>query len=255
MKNRAIVIVWISFVLLFSGGFSLSVSATKATSSTGIVVPLYTYPTDSSWSFLINIKNEYPSVPIIAIINPNNGVGSSKDSNYVSGIKNLQAAGISVLGYVFTNYGSRSSSTIENQISDYKSWYGVNGIFFDEMGNTADKLAYYTILANYVSSINGGMTMGNPGTTVSTKLVGVFSILCIYENPGMPKTNEISGYTSYGKQGFSYIAYGVNDMPSKSTVMGTSNYVAYLYITNLGGSNPYNGLPSYIASEASLLSS
>ena len=238
--------------------FQLSVSAASSkstTSSTGIIVPLYTYPTDSSWSSLVKIKESYPSVPIIAIINPNNGVGSSKDSNYVSGVKQLQAGGIEVLGYVYTNYGSRTAKTIEDQISDYKNWYGVNGIFFDEMSSSGSSLSYYKILAAFVKSAGLAVTVGNPGTTISTNLVGVFSNICIYENPGMPTTSDINGYTSYGRAGFSYIAYGVSNIPSKSTIEGTTNYVGYLYITNLGGSNPYDGLPSYLASEASMLSS
>ena len=123
------------------------------------------------------------------------------------------------------------------------------------MSTSGSTLSYYTSLASYVKSLGLGLTMGNPGTTVSTTLVGVFSNLCIYENPGMPQTSQINGYTSYGKQGFSYIAYGVGSMPSQSTVQSSANYVAYLYITNLSGSNPYDGLPSYISSEAAMLSS
>jgi hypothetical protein len=119
----------------------------------------------------------------------------------------------------------------------------------------ASTLSYYKQLASYVKSIGLDMTMGNPGTTVSKTLVGVFTNLCIYENPGMPRTGEINSYVSYGKHGFSYIAYGVGSIPSKSTIEGTTDYVGYIYITNLGGSNPYNGLPSYISSEASILSS
>lgn len=256
MVNRAIVIVCICFALLLSGGLSeLSTSAASISSTTGIVVPLYTYPTDSSWSSLISVRHSYPSVPIIAIINPDNGVGSSKDSNYVSGVQKLKAAGITVLGYVYTNYGSRSTQTIESQIKDYKSWYGVNGIFFDEMSSSGSSLSYYKTLSSYVKSLDLGTTVGNPGTTVSTSLVGVFTNLCIYENPGMPAVSQLNGYSSYGKGQFSYIAYGVGSLPGKSTVKNTANYVSYLYITNLGGSNPYNGLPSYIMNEAAMLSS
>ena len=253
--NRTIVIVCISFALLLSGGLSVLSQSSASTGLTGIVVPLYTYPTDGSWSSLVNIKHSYPSVPIIAIINPNSGVGSSKDSNYVSGIKQLQSAGITVLGYVHTSYGSRSVRSLETEITNYKNWYGVNGIFFDEMSGSGSTLRYYTLLANFVRSAKLGMTMGNPGTTVSSNLLGVFSNLCIYENPGMPTTNQISVYASHGKAGFSYIAYGVGNVPSQSTVQSTTTYVGYLYITNLGGSNPYNGLPSYIQSEAAMLSS
>jgi len=240
--------------LILGGGIStLSASAYTKGGSTGVVVPLYTYPTDSSWSSLIKIKQSHPLVPIVAIINPSSGPGSSQDPNYVSGIHQLKGAGIVVLGYVHTSYGSRSVSVIQNEIRDYKIWYGVNGIFFDEMSGLGTKLSYYKSLADFANSEGFTMTMGNPGTVVASSLVGVFSNLCIYENPGMPSTHDIDGYMSFGKHGFSYIAYGVSGIPSQSEIKGTTTYVGYIYITNLRGSNPYNGLPAYLQSEVAAL--
>src|SRR6267378_3291079 len=70
-------------------------------SSTGIVIPLYTYPTDSTWTTAIQVHNAHPNVPMVVIVDPTtSGSGPSIDQNYVSGIHNLQAAGITVLGYV-----------------------------------------------------------------------------------------------------------------------------------------------------------
>ena len=73
---------------------------------TGLIVPLYAYPTNPTWNALIQAKQSHPNVPIIAIINPNSGPGSSSDPSYVSGIASLQSAGISVVGYVPTGYAS-----------------------------------------------------------------------------------------------------------------------------------------------------
>src|SRR5712692_7987899 len=41
-----------------------------------------------------------------------------------------------MLGYVNTNYGERSKSSVESEVSAYKRWYNVNGIMIDEMSNT-----------------------------------------------------------------------------------------------------------------------
>jgi len=254
-------VIWVAVMILLSGGAysfgSIHHVATTTTTttmvSTGIVVPLYTYPTDSSWSTLISIKQSYPTVPIIAIINPSSGVGGSQDPNFVTGIEQLQAAGITVLGYVYTSYAGRDLQSIETEMSEYQSWYGVNGIFFDEMSGAADTQSYYSTLANYSESLGLTMTMGNPGAGVSTNLVGVFTNLCIYENAGLPSLSQLSAYPSYGKQYFSFIAYGVEGFPGQSTVLSTATYVSYLYISDLGGGNPYNGLPSYLTSEVAAL--
>ena len=128
---------------------------------------------------------------------------------------------------------------------NYKDWYGVNGIFFDEMSNLGTMRSYYSNLAAYARSLNFEVTVGNPGTTVDASLVGIFSNLCIYESPGMPSISNIDSYSSsYGKHGFSYISYGVGSLPSPGKVQSTANYVSYIYITSLAGSNPFNGLPS-----------
>ncbi|TLY12161.1 MAG: hypothetical protein E6K84_07265, partial [Thaumarchaeota archaeon] len=60
-----------------------------ATSNSGVVIPLYTYPTDGSWAASLQAKKAHPNVPIIAIINPSDGPGGASDSNYVQGVKNF----------------------------------------------------------------------------------------------------------------------------------------------------------------------
>src|SRR5437867_9232398 len=79
-------------------------SSAAVTNPTGLVIPLYTYPTDGTWAAVLNAKNLHPTVPIIAVINPNSGPGAASDASYVTGIKAFQAAGIVVLGYVATGY-------------------------------------------------------------------------------------------------------------------------------------------------------
>jgi Spherulation-specific family 4 len=223
-----------------------------------MIIPLYTYPTDGSWSAVIQAKQSYPTVPIVAIINPDSGPGSSKDPNYATGITNLENAGVVVLGYVATGYGTSSYSSIKNierQVHDYKSWYpDINGIFFDEMSTSASEQSYYQTLESYTTSLGLQFNVGNPGTTVDTALIGIFNNLVIYENPGLPSVSDIDQYFSaYGSQGFSYIAYGVSSLPSQSTMQSLDTYVGYIYITNLGGSNPYDGLPSYFTNEIAAL--
>lgn len=257
MFSSGNVIVWVSVVFLVNGALAgvATVHVSSTAAPTGIVVPLYTYPTDSSWSSLISIKQNYSSVPMIAIVNPASGPGGSFDQNYANGIQQLQAAGITVLGYVHTSYGTRDLQTVENEISEYKSWYGVNGIFFDEMSNSASTFSYYSTLSNYTKSLNFSMTMGNPGQPVSPNLVGLFSILNIYENAGMPVAGQLNSSQSGVQQSYSYMAYGVSSLPSQSTLQSTASSVSYIFVTNLGGSNPYNGLPSYLINETASLAS
>ncbi len=223
-----------------------------ATSSTGIIVPLYMDP-GSYWTQLIQVKNAHPSVPIVAIANPNNGPGSSIDSNYVNGIAQLQSAGIVVVGYVHTLYGSRSTTTLETEMNEWHNWYHVTGIFFDEMANTAGYESYYSNLSSYAASHGMGFTIGNPGTDTIASYMGTESNLCIYEDVGLPSLSTLGGWhTSYPKSDFCMIAIGVG-LPSQSYVTSASKYVGYIYATNDNLPNPYDTLPSYLGSLAAEL--
>jgi hypothetical protein len=85
-----------------------------------LIVPLYTYP-GVSWTNIINAKHANPGVAMVTIINPDTGPGASKDQNYVSGINNLRAAGVVVLGYDHTSYAARPLADVEADINSYKS--------------------------------------------------------------------------------------------------------------------------------------
>mgnify|MGYP003578331757 CR=1 FL=1 len=125
---------YVVVIVLFLS-FNLLETPIFASRTIGIMIPLYTYP-GTTWDTVVATKNAHPSVPIVAIINPNNGPGDSKDTNYVTGIQKLQSAGVVVIGYVATGYGSRSSNTVQADINTYKSLYPqITGIFFDEMSN------------------------------------------------------------------------------------------------------------------------
>ena len=218
--------------------------------STGVIVPLYTYPGDS-WQIVVQAKRSHPSVPIVAIINPNSGPGSLLDAKYVTEIKKLQTAGVTVLGYVFTNYASRTQDLVIRDIMAYKNWYDVDGIMFDEMSNALGNEDYYSSLTRYVKSIHMVMTIGNPGTDVPLTYVGTMDVLNIYEGLGIPDAYTFSkrsaNYQKWGKENFSIVAYGIKDL-DESALEKVSKYIAYLYLTDDDLPNPYDKLPSYFSS-------
>src|ERR1700688_3934618 len=227
-------------------------TATVSPSATGIMIPLYTYP-GSTWTNVIAVQNANPGVPIVAIINPNSGPGAGPDQNYVSGILSLQSAGVVVIGYVPTGYASRSLSEVESMVNDYKSWYPVTGIFFDEMSNVAGFEGYYSSLNAYAKSLGFTYTVGNPGADTLSSYVGTMNTIVIYENQGLPSLSNLEGWHSgYAKANFAMMAYGVQSV-NQSYPSTASPHVGYIYITDAGLPNPYGGLPPYLAAVASAL--
>jgi|SRR5438445_10033478 len=225
----------------------MTVPISTRTYPTGVIIPLYTYPTDPTWNRVVQARTVHPSVPIIAIINPSSGPGTAIDSNFISGIKKLQTAGVIVLGYVYTRYAARSIATVKTDVDSYKNWYNVDGINFDEMTNTAGHEVYYSSLSEYTKSKGMKMTVGNPGTSTLTSYIDTVDNLSIYESGGLPTIAMLSSRTSYSeypKSKFSVIAYGVNLLDT-NFVAHASIYVGYLYITDNILPNPYDALPAY----------
>src|SRR5436309_13493064 len=86
---------------------------TRVQQRTGVLVPLYVYPSDvhknAEYNRLIELKLHHGTVPIWVILNPDSGPGKQVDLNYTKVIDRLQGAGCMVLGYVTTSYGKRTS--------------------------------------------------------------------------------------------------------------------------------------------------
>lgn len=64
---------------------------------------------------------------------------------------------------VYTSYGARGLTAIKAEIDKYYQWYGVDGIFFDEV-YYADcaKVSYYQNLYNHVKAKGGKPKAGKP---------------------------------------------------------------------------------------------
>ena len=227
-------------------------AAGGAETSTGIVVPLYTDPPSPAWDAVISTKTQHPDVPMIVVINPNDGP-APYDSKYVPAVAQLQSLGITVLGYVRTGYSTVPFSNATNEMSEYKDWYHVNGTLFDEMSYWHGNETYYSNLSNYSRSIGLGYTMGNPGIDTLPSYIGTVDNIVIYENTSLPVDSKLAGWhTSYNKDNFSLVAIQVDNL-NKSYVQDVSNFVRYIYVTNYTLPNPYESISPFLSNMSSFL--
>ena len=207
-----------------------------------------------NWQPLIAAKQAHPRVPIIAMINPSSGPGTSYDSNFNTGINNLRAAGIIVLGYIGTKYCAMTIGTAEGQIDTYHSFYKVDGFLFDEMKNTPGCESYYSTLTNYAKSkYSDTLIIGNPGTSTIQSYVGTVDNIIIYESQGLPSISTLQSRTfGLAKSGFCFDAYGIGSL-DPNYIAQASQYLGCMQITDDSGSNPYDTLPTYLSSEIAAL--
>jgi len=214
--------------------------------ASGTIVPLYTYPTDSSWDVLIAAKQAHPGVIVQAIINPASGPGDARDQAYADGIAALDAAGVVVVAYVTTSYAGKDPSDVRSEIDQYHSWYpGLRGIFFDEMSNTPGDEDYYTALTQYVKSLGFSLTIGNPGAESAPEFVGTVDTILIYESQGLPTVGALGGWhEQFDRSNFGIIPYGVSSF-DPSFVAAARPFVGFVYVTDDQLPNPWDSLPPY----------
>ncbi len=221
------------------------------TTHPGLLLPFYIYPTATAIQPLLDAKSNYPNVPLRVIMNPNSGPGSSKNTDYVNAIATLQQAGISILGYVHTNYGNRNKTTVKNEINKWNNWYKPDGIFLDEMGL---KHAYYQEITAYAKGLGIQYVVGNPGTNIDVSAGNDVDSLVLYEDSSLPTLSTFQNwYNVYSPYHMGFLAYEITPMPN-TFISQASQYFGWIYITDDGADgNPWDELATYFSSFVALL--
>ncbi len=198
-----------------------------------------------------------PAVGIM-IVNPDDGVGVAADGSYVSAVSVAQAKGIKIVGYVYTNYGTRDVQAVKKQIDAYKSWYHVDGIFLDESPTDSSLLSYYKDLYAYVHSTLGSSSIVilNPGTVPSEEYMQVGDIVVTFEDSFKAYTSYSSSdwINKYPASRFMHLVYKTSSANlAKALLRSRSFNVGHVYITSDDLPNPWDTLPTYWSQEVSAI--
>lgn len=230
----------------------LSASGMPRAAALEIVVPAYFYPSAGSpWGPMTAAADK---APITAIMNPGNGPGNGVDQNYVKVVNAFRAAGGRVIGYVYSSYGTRPLAQVTADIDRYRNWYGIDGIFVDEMGNTgpAQRLDYYKSIYDYVKGVDPAWeVMGNPGTQTIEQYATwpTADRLMVFENVGSayPTHAPSAWNANYPSEKFVNLIH-TEDSPAKIAEyleLAVSRNVGSIYITDDVMANPWDTLPTY----------
>lgn len=251
-KSSTIAFILIPLLILPSMLHSGVVAQPGASSATGLIVPLYGQ-LGPEWEELIQAKQAHPVVPVVAIVNAASGSGDARNPAYASAIDGLKAAGIVVLGYVSTREGGRSIKSLETDIAEWRSWYGVDGVYFDQMPQKSGMEGYYAYMTQFAKSHGMTVTMGNPGANTSLSYIGTVGTIVISEGFGVPSLSYLAGWdkSGNGKGNFAFIARSVPDYNS-SYVEDAAASVGFLFVSDASN---YFALPTYLSSEMSSLES
>ena len=199
MVNLSTIALVLIFLLLLPSVLQSRTTTAQpsADSTTGLIVPLYGQ-LGPEWEQLIQAKQAYPGVPVVAIVNAASGSGDSRNRAYASAINSLKAAGIVVLGYVSTREGGRPIKSLETDIAEWRSWYAVDGVYFDQMPQRSGMEGYYAYMTQFAKSQGMNVTMGNPGANTSLSYIGTVGTIVISEGFGVPSLSYLAGWDKSG---------------------------------------------------------
>lgn len=221
-----------------------------------IAVPSYFYP-GGYWTQLVN------SAPRLkmAVISPDNGAGQYLDGNFSKVTEEARKNGITVIGYIYTKYGSRQATEIQAEMDRYTAWYGVDGFFLDEVSNECSQVPYYQGLHDYVKARpRGGKVVLNPGAATPECYLAAADVIVNFEGDYDAYLNwQPMGWESkYAADCFWHLVIGVSaaNLPNALTLSKQRN-AGWIYITDDTPPNPWDTLPQnpYWSDELNALSS
>lgn len=224
----------------------LLISCLSSQAKLGIIMPVYTE--DSAQFNAAYAAAE--KVPFVAIINPDDGPGTSRIGSLKTFADGIKARGGQVIGYINSYYGGLSWDEAQDQMNAYYSFYGVNGYFIDEVAT--NKSSYYNTM---LGRAGGRYMVLNPGTNAPSSYNAFSGGIVTYENP--LGGDQSAPFLSYGNNliysntksaAIIYSTGGAGNMRACVDRAVSQGY-DYIYVTDDYNPNPFDNIPSYWTDE------
>jgi hypothetical protein len=229
---------------------------TKAPVRQRLAIPTY-FPPGPLWAALD------AAGPVgIAIVNPDSGPGEARSPAYATQIKESRSCGIRVIGYVDTDYAARPLADVYCDIARYITWYGVDGIFLDQVSANRASLPYYAAASAAIKAGDAtALTVLNPGAAAPESFMTAADIVVTFEDTYDAYTK---GYRAprwmrrYPPERFWHLIHGVPTEKALRRTLSLSKRrrAGWLYATPATLPNPWSTLPpdSYWAEELATVS-
>ena len=185
----------------------------------------------------------------VAILNPNSGPGTAVRADYVQQVKATQARGVLVLGYIHTSYGKRPLSEVQSEIALFRQWYGVSGIFFDEVTNDDAGLPYYLQCQALVRAGHPrAFIVINPGTPVTESYMKAADVVLTFESDYKAYVKRAADpvwVTHYPARRFYHLVYAAPNAAAmhQAVALSKQRNAGWVYVTPDDLPNPWDTLP------------
>jgi hypothetical protein len=193
--------------------------------------------------------------PRMVVVNPDSGPGAREGRAYGEAVRTLQAAGVRVLGYVPTRYGTRPVADVVADVRRYRAWYGVDGIFFDEASADASLLPYYRVVSRQVRGDGGRLVVLNPGVPPASGYFDLADVVVTFEGTHAGYATAMEATPDWLRrvrpERIAHLVYGASRAEALDAVAGST--AGYVYVTSGAMPNPWRNLSPYLDDEEEAL--
>jgi hypothetical protein len=215
------------------------------------VVPAYFHPAvyPDQWQWLA----EHAAWVRMVILNVANGPGAGVQAAFREAVGRLRRAGICVIGYVDTSYGRRPAERVLAEAGRFQDWYGVRGVCLDQVSADAAALGYYSALTDRIRAAGAETVFLNHGTHPAPGYADIADLLGTFEGtwPAYRRLHVPHWTQHLPASKFYHVVHSVPaDRLPTAWRLAARRRAGAVYITERGGANPYDGLPTSAQSAA-----
>jgi hypothetical protein len=226
-----------------------------------LLVPAYIYPLGDGrkeWQRLFDAASK---VEIVAIANPDSGPGKERNLDYAAVFTEASNLGITLVGYVSTDYGKRPQAEIKNDVDAWIRFYPqVRGFFFDQQPRESHDAALFAELRDFVKrKIPDPLVITNPGVPCDEAYLAraVSNVTCVFVNyHGFEQFELPATLKAYDPARFAAMPYNIPDIETMRAVVKEAiiKRIGYLYISDAKPPNQWGKLPVYWEAEVDAVS-
>jgi hypothetical protein len=168
------------------------------------------------------------------------------------------ANGVSLLGYVDTDYGRRPERMVRADVARYRSWYPVTGIFLDQVASQAPLLAWYDRIVTQARTLGATTIVLNHGVYPDPRYGGLADALVTFEGAwsAYRRLSAPDWAREHAPERFWHLVYRTPDrLLAAALRRAAACHVATVYVTERAQPNPWDALPANFGRQARLWAS
>lgn len=217
-----------------------------AAACTGSLIPAYLPPRG-----IADLADAAPG-PRMLIVNPASGPGASLSRPYRRAVRHAQASGARVLGYVASTFGARDPAAVLADVERYREWYGVDGIFLDEVAHDEAQLPYYRGLSGSIRAEHEPLVVFNPGTVPAREYFALADVVVTFEGPFADYAARLAQAPAWLSEvpadQTAHLVYAASPEQARS-IFDAPLRAGHVYVTSGMPPDPWGSPPPYLREE------